>query len=226
MTAHRLWLRVVLAAALLVAWFGALLAVRARMAGHWLGMFIFVNLFLAGVPLAMALLLEQAQRARAAWWVWAPLALAWLVFLPNAPYVGTDLVHLQSRPPVPQWFDIAIIGSAAACGVWLGYLSVAIVQRVVTRAAGAAAGWAVACGGLLLSGLGIYLGRFLRWNSWDLLVRPHLIAAQIVLWVRDPRSGFPAVAVAGVYGSGLVLGYVALRLLAHGLLHEVEQHAA
>jgi len=138
---------------------------------------------------------------------------AWILFLPNAPYIATDFVHLAPSPPVPLWFDVALILSCAATGLLLGFSSVAEVQAVITRSSGRATGWGVAVGALLLSGFGIYLGRFLRWNSWDALVRPKELARYVAPRASHPLSHPRTFAVTLIYGVGLVLGYVALRVL-------------
>ena len=124
----------------------------------------------------------------------------WLLFLPNAPYIVTDFVHLRPRPSIPYWYDIALLSFSAATGLLLGYASVADVQRFVARRFGELQAWACSALALLLCGAGIYLGRFLRWNSWDVLFNPIEILASIQLRV---------VSVTLVYGCGLLLGYLA-----------------
>jgi len=222
----RPWLHLLVATCLLVGWFGSLLLLRARLTGHVEGIFLLYNLFLAGIPLATALLLEVAQESRFNAGLQLILWPIWLAFLPNAPYVITDLVHLRPRPPVPLWFDVVLLGSAAAAGLWLGYLAVSVAQRVVARSLGPAAGWFVASTGLLLSGVGIYLGRFLRWNSWDLLFNPRPIAAHFLGWLLNPRAALPAIAVVVIYGGGLLLGYLALRVLLIAMVHPEASRSA
>lgn len=165
-------------------------------------MYLFLgwNLFLAAIPAFAA---ARLGRERASWRQVGWLAL-WLAFLPNAPYLVTDFVHLRARPPVPLWFDIALLISCAATGLLLGYASVADVQRFIARKFGEATAWLCAASALVLSGAGIYLGRFLRWNSWDILANPIAIVLSI-----QPR----VVSVTLVYGFGLVVGYLAFRTL-------------
>jgi uncharacterized membrane protein len=138
----------------------------------------------------------------------------WLLFLPNAPYIVTDFVHLHERPPAPLWFDIALMVSFACAGLLLCFASLADVQDVVVRRFGAAWGWSTVVLALMLSGLGVYLGRFLRWNSWDTLVRPHELMAQIGARLADPLGHSRALLVTLIYGGGLIVGYVAVRAIA------------
>ena len=186
--------------ALLLAWCAALLTVRVWRAGSLMYLFLGWNLVLAAIPAFAA---ARLGRERAAWRQTGWLAL-WLAFLPNAPYLVTDFVHLRARPPVPLWFDIALLISCAATGLLLGYASVADVQRFIARKFGQATAWLCAASALVLSGAGIYLGRFLRWNSWDILANPIAIVLSI-----QPR----VVSVTLVYGFGLVVGYLAFRTL-------------
>ena len=92
-----MWWRLTLTTTLLLAWFTALLAVRAHFSGGLTGLFLIFNLFLAGVPLVAAWAFERVPAGRRL--ARAVIFGTWLLFLPNAPYLGTDLLHLQSRPP-------------------------------------------------------------------------------------------------------------------------------
>ena len=193
--------RRVLTFALLLAWCAALLTVRVLRAGTLMYTFLAWNLFLAAIPLFAAAMLERQRSApmQTAW-----LAV-WLAFLPNAPYIVTDFVHLRPRPPIPVWYDIALLASAAATGLLLGYASVADVQRFLARKFGELQAWLFSASALILCGAGIYLGRFLRWNTWDVLFNPIAIVASI-----RPR----AISVTLVYGFSLVVGYLAFRAFA------------
>ncbi len=131
------------------------------------------NLFLAWVPLGFAIVLH-ARRELKMRFSWPDLGsgILWLLFFPNAPYIVTDLVHLQPRPGVPYWYDIIGIMAFVMTGLFLGYLSLYLVQEVVSDYLGRLGGWLFALVMLALSSFGIYLGRFLRWNSWDALLTP------------------------------------------------------
>ncbi len=121
------------------------------------------------------------------WMVWN-LFLAWLLFLPNAPYMVTDLLHLRPRAGVPLWYDALLLFTFAWAGCVLGFASLSVVHRRVEAWLGRAAGWAVVGGVGLLSGFGIYLGRFLRWNSWDVLTRPGALAEDVLVRVLRPAD--------------------------------------
>ena len=97
----------------------------------------------------------------------------WLAFFPNAPYILTDFLHLGSMGDiVPGWYDVLLLYWFAWTGLILGIVSLYLMQEIVTRGLGTAAGWVFVVVAAGLGSFGIYLGRFLRWNSWDLVRRP------------------------------------------------------
>jgi uncharacterized membrane protein len=198
----------------LVAWCVALLGVRFLYAGSTMYSFLLWNVALAIVPAVAAVVMDIAAKRRGLGPLQALTFGVWLAFLPNAPYLVTDFMHLSRYQPVPLWFDVALFGSFAATGVLLGYAAVADVEAVLARRLGKAAGSAVALGSLLLCGFGIYLGRILRWNSWDVVTSPFALGRQIAHQLVHPLSHPGTWEVSAVYGLGLVLGYVALRSVA------------
>lgn len=145
------------------------------------------NLFLAWLPLLFAELARAAARSGRVGW---PIAAAvlWLLFLPNAPYLATDLVHWQPRPGVPVWFDLLLCLHFAWLGLALGFISLQIMEAEVTRQCGERWGriFAVSC--LSLTSFGIYLGRFRRWNSWDLVSSPAALLGDISTRIANPLS--------------------------------------
>ncbi|HEX6101015.1 MAG TPA: DUF1361 domain-containing protein [Thermoanaerobaculia bacterium] len=199
----------ILAFTALLAWCGVLLALRASRAHNTTYFFLVWNLFLAAVPFAAALLFERAKGLITG----AITFVVWLVFLPNAPYILTDFIHLRPRPPVPLWFDVLLLLSAAGTGLLLGYGSVMIVQRVIERRRGTRTGWLVATVALFLSAFGIYLGRFVRFNSWEVVTDPMPLFADISYRLLNPAQHPRTFAVTALYGFALLLGYVALHVV-------------
>lgn len=150
--------------------------------------FLAWNLFLAWIPLVAAVGVYDLQRRGARIVKLLPLAAVWLLFLPNAPYLLTDLIHLGSRDDAPLWFDLVLFSAFAWTGALLGFLSVYLMQVVVRRMAGAAWSWALVGASLLASGFGIYLGRSLRWNSWDFVTRPDALLSDVWARLADPLA--------------------------------------
>jgi uncharacterized membrane protein len=105
---------------------------------------------------------------------------AWLAFLPNAPYLVTDLLHLQPLPPVPIWFDALLYGAFAVAGCALGWTSLAMVRDRAARELGTVRAELALLVVAFLAGFGVYLGRFERWTSFDLWQRPAALLAGLV----------------------------------------------
>lgn len=200
-----------------------LLVLRADRVGEGAFGFLIWNLFLAWVPFCLALGVAAVHTRRgpaALLWV---LGIGWLLFLPNAPYILTDFIHLGRRDGAPLWFDAALIGTFAAAGLVLGLASLLIVHRVVEARSGRLAGWLVAIGSLLLSAAGVYLGRFPRFNSWDVLTDPHSLVGVVMHRLADP-FGNPFLLQFGAIMSVLLLGsYLVVWALGRGILGPVSQ---
>jgi uncharacterized membrane protein len=173
--------------------------------------FLVWNLALAWIPFLLALAAYAYARRP---WTIAALGVGWLLFFPNAPYIVTDFIHLQRDPFSPLWYDALTIAASAATGLALGFTSLYLMQCVVRREAGAVAGWLVvgaACG---LGSFGVYLGRFLRANSWDALTRPEWFARLAHARMQDPFGNPRLIVVTVGFTLLLTLGYATLYALA------------
>ncbi len=156
------------------------------------------NLLLAWIPFLLSATLRALPRLRGS--LRAALLTLWLLFLPNAPYLLTDLVHLKHRPPIPHWYDIALFSMFSFAGLMLGAASMGHVYEQVARRLGGRAAWGMSLTVSALCGLGIYLGRVLRWSSWDAVTRPGALLADLA-----PRLLSP-----GLWGMTAVLGGVVM----------------
>jgi uncharacterized membrane protein len=145
------------------------------------------NLFLAWIPFAVALLLYERARVGAPLHALVPLGLLWLVFFPNAPYLVTDLKHVGGTR-VPLLYDVLLFSAAAWTGLLLGLTSLFLVHVVVRRRLGALTAWGLVVGVLALSSFGIYLGRVLRWNSWDVVANPGPLGAELAKGLLHPLA--------------------------------------
>jgi uncharacterized membrane protein len=188
------------------------LAFRGYFSGRETYFFLFKDLFLAWVPMGLSLALVRLARRRSRTVsrvvLLAGLIAAWVLFLPNAPYLLTEVLHLNShhapqnmrvipglaliRLPstghVPLWYDAFMILLFAWNGLLLGVLSLRMVQAIVRERFGAPLGWAGAMMLLLLSAFGVTLGRFERFNSWDILSRPGTLLADVASRVLRPLA--------------------------------------
>jgi uncharacterized membrane protein len=206
----------ILVMSVLLFWCLCLIAVRIDRTGSGYYRFLIFNLFLACIPLFLSTGLRIAGHWRLHWTIHLGLFSLWLLFLPNAPYILTDILHLTRASQAPAWYDLALLLSCSGTGLLMGYLSLIDVQAILARRFGPSCGWIFAAVSLLLSGFAIYLGRFLRWNSWDVLVNPSLLIGLTDALIH-PWSHVRAFAVTVIFGVILTLGYVTLRtLMAHG----------
>jgi uncharacterized membrane protein len=170
--------------------------------------FMLWNLALAWAPLGLALL---TLFARARGWPFgtkAALALLWLLFLPNAPYLVTDLVHLRdSWAAAPLWFDALMFSVFGLAGLLLGYASLYVMEGMVEERFGETGErmWLGAV--FLLSSMGIYLGRALRLNSWDAVTHPRMVTGIFVGRARDPFGNPELIVVVVVMTTLLAAGY-------------------
>lgn len=145
------------------------------------------NLVLAWVPYAFSILVAGIFLTfPRKWWLVLPPAAVWLVFFPNAPYIITDFFHLANRPGVPLWYDVLLLAAFSWTGIFLAIASLRTMQIVTGAYLGKSASWFFVLLALSLTGLGIYLGRFGRWNSWDLLLNPRTIMAEIAGSLLEP----------------------------------------
>lgn len=134
--------------------------------------FLIWNLFLAWLPLLFAWVLYRRTPKGLTWSVTNfMLFLLWLLFLPNAFYLVSDLIHLRVTPEIGIMYDVVLLTTYAFAGLMLGYMSLFLMHLRSFQRFGNWAHVMVAVA-LLLSGFAIYLGRYLRWNSWDILVNP------------------------------------------------------
>jgi uncharacterized membrane protein len=196
---------------LLNAWCAALLALRVGQSGRLSYGFLAWNLVLAAVPLLATTALRALSARRSPAVLRGGLVALWLLFLPNAPYLLTDLIHLGPRPSIPLWFDSLLILSFAGTGLAMAYRSVFDIEELLLRRFGTAAAVMASGGALLLCGFGIDLGRFQRLNSWDAITEPlgtlSLIGGLLLRPWEHPRTW----AVTLLYGGVLLLGYLAIR---------------
>jgi uncharacterized membrane protein len=174
--------------------------------------FLIWNLILAWIPLLLALLLYDRYRRGRPLLVLAPALALWLLFLPNAPYIVTDFVHLRADLPAPLWLDGVELSAFAWTGMLLGFVSLYLVHAVARHRFGSVAGWSGVLCVLALVSFGVYLGRVKRWNSWDLLTEPGARLAQLHAHLGDPasltRAAGITLAVTGLLAAAYLVFYV------------------
>ena len=182
----------------------ALLEIRVHETGSSYYRFLIWNLTLAWVPFVIAVAAYARARRRIDALVWV-LLVPWLLFFPNAPYLLTDFIHLDEGP-APLWYDALMLSAFAWTGLMLGFGSLYLVQMILRQAFGARVAWAGVLGALGLASVGVYIGRFIRFNSWDALLHP-LAVADVV---REQLGSVPLRAAEGFVAltTFLAVGYL------------------
>ena len=188
---------------------------RVRYSGTYHYFFLNWNLLLAWAPLVLASLLRRLdrRRGRRRLLLMTLVFIGWLLFLPNSPYIVSDLMHLNPRDGVPIWYDAIMFFSFAWNGLILGFVSLWIVQQLATRWLGQLAGWVLVLLTLTATGFGIYLGRFGRWNSWDVLIDPLGLIKQVLVYALNPLDYPRTVGVTLLFGGFLFVAYLTVTLL-------------
>ncbi len=187
----------------------AMLAGRVALSRQYSHLYLPWNLFLAWLPVGLALAIRHLEhRWPADRWRLRLLAAIWVLFLPNAPYLLTDLVHLPSPGRRYYFADLMLILHFALVGLILGAVALHLVHEVVERRWGWARGWLLTLGVALLSGLGVYVGRFLRWNSWDPIVRPAKILGDGIHWLGRVWERPSELILPALFGSTMLVAYL------------------
>jgi len=204
---------------------GLLVALRIFRTGQLQYKFLLWNLFLAWIPLVLAFVAAHAWQGAQTAKNWRAVAagLAWLLFFPNSPYILTDIIHLMGPLYRHFWIDFTLIITCAFTGLMVGFVSLFIMQSLVRRVAGQLAAWVFIAGVACLSGFGVYVGRFLRFNSWDVFVRPSRVFDSVAGWVSNPQA-HPSAYFPLLFAAFLFLSYVMLYALTH-LQHAAPQLA-
>lgn len=189
--------------------------IRMAFANNKVFLFLNWNLFLAFIPwLFSSLLIINPQWQKRSLLV-ILIMMLWLLFFPNAPYILTDLFHLRHRSSIPVWFDLLLILSFAWTGLLFGFISLWNIEIVLAKRLNHNL-IAFLSGILLFIGsFGVYLGRYLRWNSWDIIRGPFAIMYDISDRLINPFSHPGAWGMTFFMGLFLNIIYWSFKLIKH-----------
>jgi uncharacterized membrane protein len=166
-----------------------LLVIRVQQSQSFRYWFLLWNLLLAWVPFTAVLILrEQLKSTRWLSWQNIGLTIIWLGFLPNSFYLISDVIHLHDSGEVSLLFDVVMMTSFIFNGLVAGFASVYIVHQQLIKRIPRSTAHLMIGGVLLLCSFAIYLGRDLRWNTWDILVNPAGILFDVSERVINPLT--------------------------------------
>jgi uncharacterized membrane protein len=191
---------------------------RLLITGNWRYNFIFGNLILAWLGLVFGWLLAR-YLSRNSWMSWQSVGLTilWLAFLPNTWYVLTDYLHVRPTGEVSEIYDIVLIGTLIINGFILGFTSLYLVHKQILKRVSDSKSLAIVAGVILLSSFAIYLGRNLRWNSWDVIANPSGIILNVSDRIVDPLGHPRALNITGLFFILLSSIYYAIWTFFHPL---------
>ena len=166
-----------------------LITFRMIYTGNVLFLFLLWNLFLAFVPYAISRKMSESfMKGR---WKFFFCAFVWLMFIPNAFYIITDLFHLDMNENVPLWYDLALLLSFAWSGLLFGILSVRQMEKLFETNFNKRFDLFFILPVMALNSMGVFVGRYLRFNSWDVITNPlQLIQDIVYLFIHPIRSRF------------------------------------
>lgn len=164
-------------------------ALGALSGGLWERHYLVWNLFLAWVAFGLSVWLYSMLIHRR-WSEWLPLTLTvvWLCFLPNTFYMLTDYIHVPEGDTANITYNVVLFTSFISVSVALGFASLALIHSELRRRLPARVAWGVVSIIILLVSLAIYIGRYLRWNTWDILTEPAGILFDMSERVLNPTA--------------------------------------
>ncbi|MEX6686048.1 DUF1361 domain-containing protein [Danxiaibacter flavus] len=168
------------------------------------------NTFLAVVPMLFSRRLYKHEKIS---FSSSMLVAGWLLFFPNAPYLITDLFHFEQRPNVPFWFDLLLVVSGAWNGLILGFISLIQVEQFLAKHVAKKWMKIISAVLILLCGYGVYLGRFLRFNSWNIIDQPFTLIRSSASHVLLPHQHLQAWAFTLSFSALLYIIYVTIKKL-------------
>lgn len=197
----------------------AIWRIRADYSGTYHYNFLIWNLFLAWIPFIISYFTYIVRLNRKQIYFAIPVAaLLWLIFFPNAPYILTDFQHLariQWRD-LPVWYDVMMLIWFAFTGLLLGIVSLFLMQEIVRREFGRWIGWGFVAAVAGLTSVGIYAGRFLRFNSWDIFSNPRILALHTIQSAQD--SSLRSIGFVTLFTAFFLFLYITLYTFGHLLV--------
>lgn len=171
------------------------------------------NLFLAFIPYLLSIELASLVKNKQPLWMQAALLIIWLIFFPNAMYVVTDFIHLYEQTYLPVWFDIAQIFSYTWIAFFFGFLSLYKIEKIITKKYSSKISYIFIGASTFLASIGVYLGRQLRWNSWDLFIHPWQVIINLVDILSNLENFLGFIAMTTTFTAMFAGVYFSLRAL-------------
>jgi len=197
-----------------------LLMARVKITGSFFFLFLVWNLFLAGIPYGITLALQTSRKSTKSSWILIPTVGFWLLFLPNTPYLISDLQHLRHSSTDMVWFDALLLMAFTIYALFIFYLTVRDMQKIISHKVKYLNIFTISI--FILCGFGIYLGRFLRWNSWDIIQNPLELIQDIWGLIRHPFQNSKTWLVTFTYAAVTTLFFYGINSLSKSKRNETQ----
>jgi uncharacterized membrane protein len=190
-----------------------ILMLRMKLNKSFSFVFLIWNVFLAIIPFVITMYLKTSKNLNKIKLGFA--FLIWLAFLPNAPYIVTDLIHIRIGNDSRLWLDVLVLLSFALSGLLLFYTSIIDMQQLLKLKFKKLPTEPIVLVILFLCGFGVYLGRFLRYNSWEIISQPQILISDVFNIIIAPYQHYEAWLFTLGFGVFLVVGFWLFKNLKH-----------
>lgn len=151
-------------------------------------LFLIWNLVLAIIPYLITIVILRSKVIKNNAILLFVAVTLWLITFPNAPYIITDLLHIKGKSSMPGWFDLVLVLSYAWTALLLGIISLKNIEIILqTRFTNFVVSIMVFIF-LALTSFGVYIGRYLRWNSWDIIRYPNQLIDDVLIRIMNPME--------------------------------------
>ncbi|WP_299111750.1 DUF1361 domain-containing protein [uncultured Winogradskyella sp.] len=196
------------------------LMVRIKLNKSFFYLFLVWNVFLAIIPYSITMYLSSKiaiNKLKLVLWFFA-----WLAFLPNAPYIVTDLIHIRVGNDSLLWLDVLVVLSFTLTGLLLFYLSILDMQKLIASKFKRLPITTLTLLIIFLCGFGVYLGRFLRYNSWEIISNPQVLISDVFHILLSPFQNSDAWLFTLGFSGFLLIGYWIFKNLINFHPHNLE----
>ncbi len=183
---------------------------RYSMSGRKTYLFLFWNLILAFIPFLVSEWMLRINFERKKVLFWSMLGI-WLLFFPNSPYILTDLFHLKPKVGAPFWYDLMLLLSYSFNGFFLGFLSLLSIEKMIEELYSKTWSKIITFTSLIACSVGVYVGRYLRWNSWDIFTKPSTLLQELQDQDFYPIQDSELLSFTFVFSIFLILNYFILK---------------
>jgi uncharacterized membrane protein len=164
-----------------IAFILVMIVLRIYYSGSIRYIFLLWNIFLAWVPFKISIYFNGVSKK-----IFLLLVIVWLIFFPNALYILTDLIHLKGETNVPIWYDAVLLFASSLIGLLMAFISLFNVEKYIRSRINVEYSGVMISVFIFMGAFGVYIGRFLRWNSWDILTNPFSLFFEIAVRFTQP----------------------------------------